>query len=47
MKLRDTTDARFLIEKLGMPPLQNMTEMKEALLTAESGDWGCIWRRSS
>jgi len=37
-KLRDTTDARFLIEKLGMPPLQNMTEIKEALLAAEKGD---------
>lgn len=37
-KLRDTTDARFLIEKLGMPPLQNMAEIKEALLIAEKGD---------
>lgn len=37
-QLRDTTDARFLIEKLGMPPLQNMTEIKEALLIAEKGD---------
>lgn len=36
--LRDTTDARFLIEKLGMPPLQNMSEIKEALLVAEKGD---------
>lgn len=37
-QLRDTTDARFLIEKLGMPPLQNMTEIKEALLIAEKRD---------
>lgn len=37
-QLRDTTDARFLIEKLGMPPLQNMTEIKEALLIVEKGD---------
>ena len=37
-QLRDTTDARFLIEKLGLPPLQNMTEIKEALLIAEKGD---------
>lgn len=37
-QLKDTTDARFLIEKLGMPPLQNMTEIKEALLIAEKGD---------
>ena len=37
-KLRDTTDARFLIEKLGMPPLQNMTEIRDVLLIAEKGD---------
>ncbi len=36
--LRDTTDARFLIEKLGTPPLQNITEIKEVLLVAEKGD---------
>lgn len=37
-QLRDTTDSRFLIEKLGMPPLQNITEIKEDLLIAEKGD---------
>ena len=37
-KLKDTSDARMLIEKLGMPPLQNMTEIKEGLLIAEKGD---------
>lgn len=37
-QLKDTTDARFLIEKLGTPPLQNMTEVKEALLIARKGD---------
>ena len=37
-QLRDTTDARFLIEKLGTPPLQNMTEIREVLLIAEKGD---------
>ncbi len=37
-QLRDTTDARFMLEKLGMPPLQNMTEIKEALLIAKKGD---------
>ena len=37
-QLRDTTDARFLIEKLGTPPLQNITEIKEVLLIAEKGD---------
>ncbi len=36
-QIRDTTDARFMIEKLGMPPLQNMSEIKEALLIAEKG----------
>ena len=36
--LKDTTDARFLIEKLGTPPLQNMTELKEILLIAEKGE---------
>ncbi len=37
-QLRDTTDARFLIEKLGAPPLQNISEIKEVLLIAEKGD---------
>ena len=37
-QLRDTTDARFLIEKLGTPPLQNMTEIREVLMIAEKGD---------
>uniref|UniRef100_UPI004056D670 endonuclease MutS2 n=1 Tax=Acetatifactor sp. TaxID=1872090 RepID=UPI004056D670 len=37
-QLRDTTDARFLIEKLGTPPLQNITEIKDVLLIAEKGD---------
>lgn len=38
--LRDTTDGRNMIEKLGMPPLQNVTEQKEILLAAEKG--GCL-----
>jgi len=37
-QLKDTTDARFLIEKLGTPPLQNITEIKEVLMIAEKGD---------
>lgn len=37
-RLRDTTDARNLIEKLGTPPLQNISEIKEILLIAEKGD---------
>lgn len=36
--LRDTTDARELIEKLGLPPLQNISEVKEVLAVAERGD---------
>ena len=36
--LRNTTDARFLIEKLGTPPLQNISEIREALMIAEKGD---------
>lgn len=37
-QLRDTTDARHLIEKLGTPPLQNITEIRDILLIAEKGD---------
>lgn len=36
--LRDTTEARVLIEKNGTPPLQNITELKEILMIAEKGD---------
>ena len=32
--LKDTTDARELIEKLGTPPLQNVTEIKEVMEAA-------------
>ena len=37
-QLRDTTDAKNLMEKLGTPPLQNISEMKEILMIAEKGD---------
>ncbi|MCI5934871.1 MAG: DNA mismatch repair protein MutS, partial [Lachnospiraceae bacterium] len=37
-QLRDTTDARNLIENLGTPPLQDVTEIKDILLAAEKGD---------
>lgn len=37
-ELRDTTDSREMIEKLGNPPLQNVTEMKEIILAAEKND---------
>lgn len=36
--LKDTTDARNLIEKLGMPPLQNVTEIKEVMESAKRGE---------
>ena len=36
--LRDTTEARVLIEKIGTPPLQNISEIKEILLSAEKGE---------
>lgn len=37
-QLRDTTQARELIEKLGTPPLQNISEIKEILPVAEKGE---------
>ncbi len=37
-QLKDTTDARSLIEKIGTPPLQNISEIKDILLIAEKGD---------
>ena len=39
-QIRDTTDARNLIEKLGMPPLQNISEIRDILLIADKG--GCL-----
>ena len=36
--LRDTTDARKLMEKLGTPPLQSVDEIKDILTAAEKGD---------
>ena len=37
-QLRDTTDARLLMEKMGTPPLQSVDEIKEILTAAEKGD---------
>lgn len=37
-QLRDTTDSKNLIETLGTPPLQNVTEIKDILQVAEKGD---------
>ena len=39
-RLKDTTDSRLLIEQIGMPPLQNVSEIKEILMIAEKG--GCL-----
>ena len=36
--LKDTTDARELIEKLGTPPLQNVTEIKEVMEAASKDE---------
>ena len=37
-QLRETSDARELIEKIGTPPLQNISEVKDVLLIAEKGE---------
>lgn len=37
-QLKDTTDSRAMLEKLGMPPLPNVEEIKDILLAAEKGD---------
>lgn len=36
--LRDTTDGRNLIEKLGTPPLQSVDEIKQIMAAAKKGD---------
>lgn len=37
-QLRDTTNSRKLIEKLGTPPLQNVAEVKDCLIMAQKGE---------
>lgn len=37
-ELRDTTNSREMIDKLGNPPLQDVTEIKEILEISEKGD---------
>ena len=37
-QLKNTSDSRLLLEKLGTPPLQNFSEIKEILMAAEKGD---------
>lgn len=39
-QLQDTTNSRKLIEKLGTPPLQSLTEIKDIITIAEKG--GCL-----
>lgn len=39
-QLRDTTDGKQLVEKLGTPPLQGVGEIKEIIEIAEKG--GCL-----
>lgn len=39
-RLKDTTDSRNLMESLGQPPLQNVSEIREILTIAEKG--GCL-----
>lgn len=37
-QLKDTTDSRNLMEKLGTPPLQDLSEIREILMAADKGD---------
>lgn len=37
-QLKNTTDSRALMEKLGTPPLQSVDEMRDILMAAEKGD---------
>ena len=37
-QLKDTTDAKYMIEIAGTPPLQNITEIKDILSIVEKGD---------
>lgn len=39
-QLRDTTDGKQLVEKLGTPPLQGVGEIKEIIEIAEKG---AVW----
>lgn len=39
-QLKDTTDSRNMMERSGMPPLQNVSEIREILAIAEKG--GCL-----
>ncbi|MBR5178632.1 MAG: DNA mismatch repair protein MutS [Lachnospiraceae bacterium] len=36
--LRDTTDSRDMIDKLGNPPVQNVTEIRDVLIAADKGE---------
>ena len=36
-KLRETTEAKEFVERVGVPPLQNISEIKEIVVLAEKG----------
>ena len=37
-RLRDTTNSKEMIEKLGTPPLQNITEIRDIMAIGQKGD---------
>lgn len=43
-QLKDTTDSRDFLEKSGTPPLQNLSEIKEILTIAQTGDCLTPWQ---
>ncbi len=43
-QIRDTTNSRKLLEKLGMPPLQEVEEIREILAISEKGDCLTPWQ---
>lgn len=43
-QIRDTTNSRKLLEKLGTPPLQDVEEIREILMISEKGDCLTPWQ---
>ncbi len=43
-QIRDTTNSRKMIEKLGAPPLQDVEELKEVLAGSEKGECLTPWQ---
>ena len=37
-RLRDTTNSKEMVEKLGIPPLQNITEIRDIMEIGQKGD---------